>query len=232
MLNGTTAFGSILEIATWSASEMQQHLFPFPGLATSPQQQRSCWCPPALTNGKNYVVSVKNSSSCLGIDVPKNLFSAVGSGGSNQPQPPQLVNFTIDLKGFRNDPDGTVFPPEYGTSNYVLGIELIDPDGNLLALVDPNQNQITQLDVDSENSGVIIAGNNKPQGQYKLRLKMKNIFDPLLYYPFDQPKFSVFLNGQPIVNPHVITVDFANPNSIFNEWVVGFQFADIILNVK
>ncbi|WP_291200330.1 M4 family metallopeptidase [Dyadobacter sp.] len=181
-----------------------------------------------LTNGKNYTVSVKNSSTCAGIILPANIFSAVGVGGSNQPQPTKLVNFTIDLQGFRNNQNGLAWE----TSDYILGFEFIDPDGNLLALVDPNGNQITQLLVDSENSGVILSASNKPEGQYKLRLKMLNIFNPLLYYPFDQPRFSVFLNGDPVVNPHVITVNFADPNSLFNEWKVGFQFADIILNVK
>ncbi|MBE8971455.1 hypothetical protein IQ277_36305, partial [Nostocales cyanobacterium LEGE 12452] len=163
-----------------------------------------------------------------GIVLLSNLFSAVGAGGSNQPQPPKLVNFTIELKAFRNNVDAF----SWATSDYVLGIELIDPDGNLLALVDPNGNQVTELLVDSENSGVIMQAFNRPQGEYKLRLKMKNIFNPLLYYPFDQPRFSVFLNGKPEVNPHVITANFVDPNSFSHEWKIGFQFVDIILVVK
>jgi hypothetical protein len=206
---------------------------PLPGFNNKPTTNNLMAVPAGtLVNGKSYVVTVKNSSSCPGIFLPETFFNAVGAGGANQPQPPKLVNFNIELKGFRNDPDGTKFPPEFGTSNYVLGIELIDPDGNPLALVDPNLNQVTQLDVDSENSGVIMVGNNKPEGKYKLRLKMLNIFDPLLYYPFDQPRFSVFLNGKPIVNPHVITANLFDPDSPFNEWKPNFQFADIILDVK
>lgn len=202
---------------------------PLPGFSNKLTTATSMLVPAGtLTSGKKYAVSVKNSSTCAGIVLLANVFSAVGVGGSNQPQPPKLVNFTIDLQAFRNDQDGLAWE----TSDYVLGFDLIDPDGNPLAFIDPNGNQITQFDVDSENSGVILSASNKPEGQYKLRLKMLNIFNPLLYYPFDQPRFSVFLNGEPIVNPHVITVDFANPNSPFNEWVVGFQFPDIILKVK
>ena len=170
---------------------------------------------------------MKNAASCAGILLSENVFSAISSG-SNQPQPPKLVNFIIELKGFRNDVDAF----SWETSDYVLGIELIDPDGNVLGLFDPAQNQVTELLVDSENSGVIMHASNKPQGQYKLRLKMKDIFNPLLYYPFDQPRFSVFLNAQPQVNPHVITANFADPNSFSHEWKVGFQFGDIILDVK
>lgn len=201
---------------------------PLPGFNNKPTTATSMLVPAGtLTNGKKYSVSVKNASSCAGIVLPANVFSATSSG-SNQPQPPKLVNFTIELKGFRNDLDGLAWE----TSDYVLGIELIDPDGNLLALVDPNGNQVTELLVDSENSGVVMQAFNKPQGEYKLRLKMKNIFNPLLYYPFDQPRFSVFLNGNPEVNPHVITANFADPGSIFHEWRPDFQFADIVLDVK
>lgn len=185
-----------------------------------------------LTNGKNYTVTVRNSSSCPAILLPETFFSAVGSGSINQPQPPNLVNFSIELKGFRNDPDALSIPPAYGTSNYELGIELFDPNGNVLALLDPNGMQVTKLLVDSENSGVIMVGNNKPQGKYKLRLKLAKIFPPNTYYPLDQPRFSVFLNGQVIVSNHVITFDIFNPGSSFDEWKEGFLFADIILDVK
>lgn len=186
----------------------------------------------ALTNGKNYTVTVKNSSSCATLLLPVTFFSAVGSGGSNQPPQPKLVNFKIDLKGFRNDPDALSIPPAYGTSNYELGIALIDPDGNTLGLFDPNSMQVTSLLVDSENSGVIIVGNNVPEGKYKLRLKLAKIFPPNTYYPLDQPRFSVFLNDQVVVLNHIITFDIFNPASSFDEWKEGFQFADIILDIK
>lgn len=202
---------------------------PVPGFNNKPTTTTSMLIPAGtLINGKQYSLTVQNSSSCAGIIFQANIFSTVGSGGSNQPQPPKLVNFTIELKGYRNDQDGLAWE----TSDYLLGIEFIDPDGNLLALVDPNGNQVTQLLVDSENSGVILQGLKKPQGIYKLRLKMKDIFSPLLYYPFDQPWYSVFLNGQPIINPHVITANFVDPGSISHEWKVGFQFGDIILDIK
>jgi hypothetical protein len=205
---------------------------PVSGFSNKPTTTTSMLVPVGtLTNGKSFSVTVKNSSSCIGIDVFDNIVTAVGSGGSNQPQPPKLVNFNIELKGFRNDLDGLAWE----TSDYVLGIELIDPDGNLIPLADandPNGNQVTQLLVDSENSGVALVGNNKPEGKYKLRLKMKNIFNPLLYYPFDQPSFSVFLNGSPKINPHIITINPLDPDSPSNEWKVNFQFADIILDIK
>ncbi|WP_146151567.1 hypothetical protein [Dyadobacter jiangsuensis] len=185
-----------------------------------------------LINGKNYTVTVKNSASCAALSLPVTFFSAVGSGGSNQPPQPKLVNFKIDLKGFRNDPDALSIPPAYGTSNYELGIALIDPDGNTLGLFDPNSMQVTSLLVDSENSGVIIVGNNVPEGKYKLRLKLAKIFPPNTYYPLDQPRFSVFLNDQVVVLNHVITFDIFNPASSFDEWKEGFQFADIILDIK
>lgn len=205
---------------------------PVPGFNNKSTTASSMLVPAGtLINGKQYSLTVLNSSSCAGIVFQANIFSTVGSGGSNQPQPPKLVDFTIELKGYRNDQDGLAWE----TSDYVLGFELLDPDGNVLGLIDPNDpngNQITQLDVDSENSGVILAGNNKPQGTYKLRLKMNDIFSPLLYYPFDQPRYSVFLNGKPIINPHVITANFADPNSFSHEWKIGFQFGDIILDIK
>lgn len=180
-----------------------------------------------LANGKNYTVTVRNSSSCPALLLPKTFFSAVGSGGSNQPQPPKLVDFNIELKAFRNDLDGLAWE----TSDYVLGIELIDPDGIVLGVFDPNMMPVTQLLVDSENSGVIIQANDKPEGKYKLRLKMLSINNPLDYYPFDQPRFSVLLNGQPVISNHVITVDFVNPNSPFHEWKVGFQW-EVTLDIK
>ncbi len=208
---------------------------PLPAFNNKPTTATSMVVPAGtLTNGKKYAVSVKNSSTCAGIVLPENVFSASGVGGSNQPQPPKLVNFNIELTAFRNDPDGTVFPPAYGTSNYVIGIQLIAPDGTLLGLVDAsaNSNPVTQLDVDSENSGVLMVAEMKPEGKYKLRLKMQNIFDPLIYYPFDQPRFSVSFNGKTLVNAHVITADFVDPYSSFNEWKIGFQFGDIVLDVK
>lgn len=206
---------------------------PVAGFDNKPTTAHSMLVPAAtLTNGKNYTVTVRNSSSCPALLLPTTFFSAVGSGSINQPQPPKLVNFTVELKGFRNDPDAFSIPPAYGTSNYELGIEFFDPNGNLLGLLDPNGMQVTKLLVDSENSGVIMAGNNKPQGKYKLRLKLAKIFPPNTYYPLDQPRFSVLLNGQVVVLNHIITFDIFNPGSSFDEWKEGFQFADIILDIK
>ena len=61
---------------------------------------------------------------------------------------------------------------------------------------------------------------------------MLNIVTPALYFPFDQPKFSIFLDGDVVVSNHVITIDLINPASPFNEWQNGFQFTDIIIDVK
>jgi hypothetical protein len=185
-----------------------------------------------LTNGKNYTLTVKNSSSCPALLLPKTFFSAVGAGGSNQPPQPTFVNFKIELKGFRNDPDAFSIPPAYGTSNYDLGIELFDPNGISLGLLDPTMMPVNKLAVDSENSGVILVGTNIPQGKYKLRLKLNKIYPPNTYYPLDQPRFSVFLNNQVVVSNHIITFDIFNPGSAFDEWKDGFQFADIILDIK
>ncbi|MET7253798.1 M4 family metallopeptidase [Dyadobacter fermentans] len=208
-------------------------LNPLPGFTDKPTTANFMLVPAGtLTNGKNYTVTVKNSSSCAALLLPVTFFSAVGSGGSNQPPQPKLVDFNIDLKGFRNDPDAFSVPPAYGTSNYELGVELFDPNGNVLALLDPNGMQVTKLLVDSENSGVIMVGNNKPQGKYKLRLKLAKIFPPNTYYPLDQPRFSVLLNNQVVVSNHVITFDLFNPGSSFDEWKEGFQFADIMLDIK
>jgi len=177
---------------------------PVAGFNNKPTTTTSMLVPAGtLANGKKYAVSVKNASTCAGIVLPANVFLANGVGGINQPQQPKLVDFKIELTAFRNDLDGLAWE----TSDYVLGIELIDPDGNILALLDPGMMPVTQLLVDSENSGAIMEAKQKPEGKYKLRLKMLSIVNPLLYYPFDQPRFSVFLNGEPIVNPHVITVD-------------------------
>lgn len=206
---------------------------PVPGFNDKPTTATSMLVPAGtLTNGKQFAVSVKNSSSCPGILLTQNVFLATGNGGSNQPQPPKLVDFNIEIKGFRNDPDGTVFPPAWGTSNFRFGIRLVDPDGNDLALIDPGKNPVTHLDIDSENSGVIIQAQNQPEGKYKLKLEITDIFNPFSYYPFDQPRFSVLLNGKPIITDHVITIDLIDPNSQFNEFKAGFEYPDIELSIK
>lgn len=206
---------------------------PVPGFIDKPTTTTSMLVPAGtLANGKNFAVAVKNSSSCPDILLTENVFLATGNGGSNQPQPPKLVNFKIEIKGFRNDPDGTAFPPAWGTSNFRFGLRLIDPNGNDLELLDPGKNLVTQLDVDSENSGVIIQAVDKPEGKYKLKLKITDIFDPFSYYPFDQPRFSVLLNDEPIVTDHVITIDLVDPDSPFNEFKVGFEYPEIDLSIK
>lgn len=185
-----------------------------------------------LPDGKNFTVSVKNSSACANLPFAETFFVTKSSGGSNQPQPPKLVNFNIEIKGFRNDPDGTVFPPAWGTSNFRFGLRLIDPVGSDMTLLDANGDPVSHLDVDSENSGVIMLAQNQPEGKYKLKLEIADIFDPFSYYPFDQPRFSVLVNGEPVVTDHVITIDLIDPDSQFNEFKKGFKYADIVLDVK
>lgn len=183
-----------------------------------------------LANNKTYALTIRNQGSCPGIEPLTVLFKTL-AGGSNNPPATPVKNFTIGLRGFRNDLDPSD-PFSFETSDYILGVELFDPNGIKVPVVDGNGNPVTQLLVDSENAILDIAINMKPIGKYMLRLKVLNIFNPALYYPFDQPRFSVLLNGQTIIGNHVITADFINPASPFNEWQTGFQFADVILDVK
>jgi hypothetical protein len=184
-----------------------------------------------LANNTFFEWSVKNSASCVGIDPPKAIFSTTAAG-NNQPQPPALKNFTVELHAFRNDADANFFPPAFETSDYVLGVELFDPNGVKVPVVDGNGNPVSQLIVDSENAILAMAATMKPVGKYTLKIKMVNIFNQLEYFPFDQPRFSVFLNGQSVLSDHVITFNPLDPDSPFNEWQNNFQFADIILDVK
>lgn len=184
-----------------------------------------------LQPNKTYSFNVQNQGSCPGLKIWTVVFSTL-AGGSNNPPATPVKNFAIELRAFRNDPDANFIPPAFGTSDYFMGFELFDPNGVKIPVFDGNGQPISQLLVDSENAIVGIAVNQMPIGKYTLRLKMLNIVTPVLYFPFDQPRFSVFLDGNVVVSNHVITIDLVNPASPFNEWQIGFQFADILIDVK
>ncbi|WP_353717620.1 M4 family metallopeptidase [Dyadobacter sp. 676] len=204
---------------------------PVPGFNNTPTTATSMAVPAGkLTGSKTYALTIKNQGACPGIDPPTVLFKTT-AGGSNNPPATPTKNFIIGLHAFRNDVDPSD-PFSFETSDYVLAVELFDPNGVKLPVADGNGNPVTQLLVDSENAILDMVLTMKPIGKYTLRLKMLNIFNPALYYPFDQPRFSVLLDGQAVVGNHIITADFINPGSPFNEWQSGFQFADIVVDVK
>ena len=184
-----------------------------------------------LQPNKTYSFNIQNQGSCPGLKIWTVVFSTL-AGGSNNPPATPVKNFAIELRAFRNDPDANFVPPAFGTSDYFMGLELFDPNGVKVPIFDGNGQPVSQLLVDSENSIVGIAVNQMPVGKYTLRLKMINIVTPALYFPFDQPRFSVFLDGNVVISNHVITIDLVNPSSPFNEWQTGFQFADIVIDVK
>lgn len=205
---------------------------PVPGFNNAPTTATSMNVPAnTLSPGKTYSFNIQNQGSCPGLKIWTVVFQTL-SGVNNNPPATPVKNFVVELHGFRNDPDANFIPPAYATSDYVLGLKLFDPNGVKVNLVDGNGNPVTQLLVDSENTILGIPVNQMPIGKYTLRLEMLNIFTPALYFPFDQPKFSVFLDGKAVLSNHIITADFINPASPFNEWQTGFQFADIILDVK
>lgn len=184
-----------------------------------------------LSPNKTYSFTVKNQGSCPGLKIHEVVFSTL-AGSSNNPPATPVKNFVIELHGFRNDPDPNFLPPAYGTSNYLFGLKLLGPNGAQVNIKDGNGNPVSQFLVDSENSIIAMAVNQMPVGKYTLKLEMLNIFPPDTYFPFDQPRFSVFLNGQVVLSNHFITIHPLDPTSIFNEWQIGKQFADIVIDVK
>lgn len=184
-----------------------------------------------LQPNKTYSFNVQNQGSCPGLKIWTVVFSTLPGANNNPPATP-VKNFIVELRGFRNDPDANFIPPAYGTSDYFLEFELFDPNGVKVPILDGNGQPISQLLVDSENAIMAIAVNQMPVGKYTLKLKMLSIVTPALYFPFDQPRFSVFLDGNVVVGNHFITVDLINPASPFNEWQNGFQFTDIVIDVK
>jgi hypothetical protein len=204
---------------------------PIPGFNNAATMGNSMVVPAGtLANNSFFNWSVKNSAGCVGIDPPKAIFSTIAAG-NNQPQPPALKNFTVELHAFRNDADLNFIPPAFETSDYVMGVELFDPNGVKVNVVDVN-GPVTQLLVDSENSILAMAATMQPAGKYTLKLKILNIFNQLDYFPFDQPRFSVFLDGQSVLLNHIIKFNPLDPASPFHEWQNNYQFEDIILDVK
>ncbi|MBO9617346.1 MAG: M4 family metallopeptidase [Dyadobacter sp.] len=205
---------------------------PVQGFNNAPTSATSINVPAnTLSPNKTFSFNVKNQGSCPGLKIYDVVFSTL-SGGNNNPPATPVKNFAIELHGFRNDPDPNFIPPAYGTSDFEIGLKLLDPNGVKVNTVDGNGNPVSKLLVDSENAIVGIAVNQMPVGKYILRLEMLNIFPPNTYFPFDQPRFSVLLDGKVVLANHIITIDPFNPASPFNEWKTGFQFADIVIEVK
>lgn len=183
-----------------------------------------------LGNGKNYTYVVKNSGSCPGINAFSVLFSTIAGGNNNPPATP-LKDLDIQVIGYRNDLDfSDPFPIE--TSDYQLGVVVKDPDGKIVQIVDGNGNPLTEFWVDSESSVLGLFKTGMEVGKYTLELTMLNIPQPLAYNPWDQPYFSVILNGKTVINQHFITVNPLDPASPSHEWQPNFQFSPIILDHK
>ncbi len=202
---------------------------PVNGFNNTPTLSTSMLLPAGtLGNGKNYTLIIKNSGSCPGLDPWTVLFSTIAGANNNPPATP-TKDLSIQLSAFRSDLDlSDPFPFE--NADYILGFELVDPNGNKIQVTDANGDQVSQLLVDSENVILGIFAKDQPVGKYALKLKMLTISDPPVYNLIDQPRFSVTLNGQTVINNHIITI---NPfDAFYDEWKVNFQFTDITLDHK
>ena len=183
-----------------------------------------------LGNGKNYTYVVKNSASCPDINAPSVLFSTIAGGNNNPPATP-LKDLHIQVIGYRNDLDfSDPFPIE--TSDYQLGVVVKGPDGKTVQIVDANGNPLTDFWVDSENAVLGLFKTGMEVGKYTLELTMLNIPQPLAYNPWDQPHFSVVLNGKTVIDKHIITFNPLDPASPSHEWQLNFPFSPIILDHK
>lgn len=181
-----------------------------------------------LGNGKNYTLIIKNSGSCPGPDPWTVLFSTIAGANNNPPATP-TKDLSIQLSAFRNELDPSD-PFSFENADYILGFEVLDPDGNKIQVVDGNGIAISELLVDSENAVLGMFAKDQPVGKYTLKLKIRAISDPPVYYPLDQPRFSVTLNGQTVINNHIITINPFDPT--YDEWKVNYQFTDITLDHK
>lgn len=180
-----------------------------------------------LAPNKIYLMKIKNAGACPGIE-PFSTLVHTTAGGNNVPPSPPKKNLEIKLSAFRNDLD-PADPFPFETSDFVLGFELFDPNGIKMNVVDAALNPVSQLLVDSENVILGLSAGQQPVGKYTLKLKMVDIFNPFYYNAFDQPKFSIQLNGQPVIVNHVIIL---NPDPTVNEWQDDFQFPSIVLDLK
>ncbi|MHA4737797.1 M4 family metallopeptidase [Dyadobacter sp. MSC1_007] len=204
---------------------------PINGFNNAPTTATSMLVPAGtLGNSKNYSLTIKNSASCPGISAPTVLFSTIAGGNNNPPATP-LKDLSIELHAYRNDLD-PADPFPFETSDYFLEVELFDPNGDKVQIVDANGNPVSLLQVDSENAVLGMFKKDEPVGKYTLKLKMLDVVGPLLYNLFDPPRFSVILNGQTVINNHIITIDVLNPASPSHEWQDNFQFSDISLDHK
>lgn len=202
---------------------------PVNGFNNAPTLSTSMLLPAGtLGNGKNYTLIIKNSGSCAGLDPWTVFFSTIAGANNNPPATPKK-DLSIQLSAFRNELN-PADPFSFENADYILGFELLDPDGNKVQVVDGNGNTVSELLVDSENAVLGMFAKDQPVGKYTLKLKMQAISDPPVYYPFDQPRFSVVLNGQTVINDHIITINPFDP--IYDEWKVNFQFTDITLDHK
>jgi hypothetical protein len=97
-------------------------------------------------------------------------------------------------------------------------------------VVDGNGIAVSELLVDSENAVLGIFAKDQPVGKYTLKLKILAMSNPPVYNLFEQPWFSVGVNGQTVINTHIITINPFDPN--YDEWKVDYQFTDITLDHK
>jgi hypothetical protein len=181
-----------------------------------------------LGNGKNYTLIIKNSGSCTGLDPWTVLFSTIAGANNNPPAAPKK-DLSIQLNAFRYELDPSD-PFPFENADYTLGFEVLDPDGNKLPVVDGNGIAVSELLVDSENAVLGIFAKDQPVGKYTLKLKILAMSNPPVYNLFEQPWFSVGVNGQTVINNHIITINPFDPN--YDEWKVDYQFTDITLDHK
>lgn len=202
---------------------------PVNGFNNAPTLSTSMLLPAGtLGNGKNYTLIIKNSGSCAGLDPWTVFFSTIAGANNNPPATPKK-DLSIQLNAFRYELDPSD-PFPFENSDYTLGFEVLDPDGNKVEVVDGIGNTVSELLVDSENAVLGMFAKDQPVGKYTLKLKMLSISNALLYNPVYQPSFSVILNGQTVINEHIITIKPFDP--VYDEWKVNFQFTDITLDHK
>ena len=202
---------------------------PVNGFNNAPAMSTSMLLPAGtLGNGKNYTLTIKNSGSCVGLNPWTVLFSTIAGGNNNPPATP-LKDLSIQLSAFRHELD-PADPFSFENADYTLEFEVLDPDGNKVEVVDGIGNAVSELLVDSENAVLGMFAKDQPVGKYTLKMKILTISDPPVYYPFDQPRFSVSVNGQTVINDHIITINPFDP--VYDEWKPDFQFTDITLDHK
>ena len=119
---------------------------------------------------------IKNSGSCPGPGPWTVLFSTIAGANNNPPATP-TKDLSIQLSAFRNELDPSD-PFSFENADYILGFEVLDPDGNKIQVVDGNGIAISELLVDSENAVLGMFAKDQPVGKYTLKLKIRAISDP------------------------------------------------------